>query len=211
MSPILRLDPNGGPAADLSAAVVWLRAAGIVAFPTDTFYGLAVDPYSEQAVHDLFELKGRQARAALPLVAASIAQVEAWCGSQSAANRRLAESFWPGPLSLIFDAPPRVVVAVHGGARTVAIRVPAHPIARAIAEAFGAPVTATSANRSGEAPVTAARGLGAMAGDRRVLVIDAGETPGGVPSTIVDARSVPPKLIREGAVPWNRVLGSLKG
>ena len=91
-------------------------------------YGLAVDPSSDAAVHNLFELKGRRARAALPLVAASSRQVEALCGQLGSAAARLAAAFWPGPLSLVFDAPASVSVAVHGGSRTLAIRVPDHPV-----------------------------------------------------------------------------------
>ena len=90
---------------DLSVAAEWLRDGGIVAFPTDTFYGLAVDPASAAAVRRLFALKGREARAALPLVAASTRQVETLCGRLGSTDARLAARFWPGPLSLIFDAP----------------------------------------------------------------------------------------------------------
>jgi L-threonylcarbamoyladenylate synthase len=131
-----------------------------------------------------------------------------WCGLSQVA-RRLAEAFWPGPLSIICDAPARVVAAVHAGRRTVAIRVPDHPIARALAAAFGGPVTATSANRSGEAPVDCAADL-PWVHDDRVLVIDGGNTTGGAPSTIVDARDRAPVLIREGAIAWDRVLHSLQ-
>jgi L-threonylcarbamoyladenylate synthase len=129
----------------------------------------------------------------------------------TSASRRLAAAFWPGPLSLIFDAPVRVAVAVHGGGRSVAVRVPDDRVARALAEAFGTPITATSANLSGEPPARDVGSLGAVATDARVLVIDAGVTPGGAPSTIVDARGSAPVLVREGAVPWNRVLESLQG
>jgi len=156
----------------------------------------------------LFQLKGREASAALPLIAASRAQVEAWAGL-SASARRLADVFWPGPLSLICDAPRSIVPAVHAGRRTVAIRVPAHAIARALAGAWGGPITATSANRSGAPPAHDPLALDAIA-DERLLVIDGGPTAGGPPSTIVDAREAPAVLIREGAIAWNRVLHSLQ-
>jgi L-threonylcarbamoyladenylate synthase len=205
---MLRVDPATCTESDLDAAVEWLRAGKLVAYPTDTFYGLAADPDSETAIRGLFQLKGREASAAIPLVATSIAQVELWCGL-SQMSRRLAEEFWPGPLSLICDAPARVVAAVHAGRRTVAIRVPNHPVARALAAVFGAPVTATSANRSGEAAVDCAGDL-PWEHDDRVLVIDGGDTTGGAPSTIVDARDRTPLLIREGAIAWDRVLHSLQ-
>jgi L-threonylcarbamoyladenylate synthase len=199
-----------GPDPDVIAlAVDWLRRGRLVAFPTDTFYGLAVDPASDEAVARLFRWKGRSPRAALPLVASSAAQVEAWGGPMSADTRALARRHWPGPLSLVIDAPAAVVTAVHGGLATVAIRVPAHGVARALAEAWGAPVTATSANRSGAPPAVTAGDL-ADAGPE-LLVLDAGPAAGGAPSTIVDARSRPVRLVREGATPWERVLESLHG
>ena len=206
--PVIKVNPDSFAADDLLAAVQWLHEGKIVAYPTDTLYGLAVDPASDAAVRTLFQLKGRQPTAALPLIAASRAHVEAWCGL-NAAGRRLADAFWPGPLSLICDAPATVVPAVHAGRRSVAIRVPAHPVARALAAAWGSPVTATSANRSGGSPAQFVADLEDLA-DERVLIIDGGETAGGPPSTIVDARVLPPHLVRAGAISWERVLNSLQ-
>jgi L-threonylcarbamoyladenylate synthase len=195
---------------DLQPAVEWLRAGRVVAFPTDTFYGLAVDPMSARAVRSLFDVKGRDPQMAVPLVAASVAQVEELCGPLGPAAKRLAEQFWPGPLSLILDAPAAMAREVHGGRSSIAIRVPAQPIARALCGAWGGPLTATSANLSGEPAARAIGELGAVARDGRVLVVDGGETPGGAPSTIVDARAAHPVLVRAGAIAWERVLDFLK-
>ena len=194
---------------DLQPAVDWLRSGGVVAFPTDTFYGLAVDASSPACVQTLFELKGRDGRAAVPLIAASTAQVEQCCGALGTQARRLAEEFWPGPLSLIFHAPASIAAEVRGGEGSIAIRVPAHPMARALCHAWGAPLTATSANRSGRPPARTVEELGDLARDARVLVLDAGATPGGLPSTIVDARAAQPVLVRAGAIAWERVLDFL--
>lgn len=194
----------------LERAVEWLRHGGIVAFPTDTLYGLTVDPASESAVASLFDLKGRRPDAALPFVAASADQVFGWTPRVSAQTRHLAEAFWPGPLSLIVDAPDGLVASVRGADGSVAVRVPAHDVARALALAWGSPVPATSANRSGEPPAIAASDLGDLARDARVLVIDAGPAPGGLPSTIVDARRTPISIVRAGVVPWSRVLESVQ-
>lgn len=198
---------TAGPA-EVGPAIDWLRAGGVVAYPTDTLYGLAVDPTSAAAVETLFDLKGRDASSAIPLIAASLEQVAAWC-HLSSASRTLAEVFWPGPLSLICDAPATIVPAVHAGFGTVAIRVPAHPVARALASAWGAPLTATSANRSGEPAADRPEALAGIVDDR-LLLIDAGRTSGGAPSTIVDARTSEPRLVRAGVIPWNRVLNSLQ-
>ena len=182
----------------------------MVAFPTDTFYGLAVDPMSASAVERLFALKGRPADAALPLIAGSFEQVTRAVGPLGERGTRLAARFWPGPLSLLCDAPGTLVPAVHAGTGAVAVRVPDHPVARGFALLFGAPITATSANRSGEPPARSGADLAAIAGHPDLFVIDAGETAGGAPATIVDARGRPPRLVRAGAIAWERVLESLQ-
>jgi L-threonylcarbamoyladenylate synthase len=208
---VLTVDPASCRAEDLRDAVVWIRAGRIVAFPTDTFYGLAVDPTSGPAVRDLFRLKGRAAGVAVPLIAESIAQAESLGGRWTQAMRAVARTFWPGPVSLICEAPPSIAHEVHGGAATVAVRVPDHRVARALAGAWGAPITATSANRSGQPPAQRTAMLSDLAADPSVLVIDAGPTPGGPPSTIVDARGETIVLVRAGAIAWNRVLESIQG
>ena len=186
-----------------------LRAGGLVVFPTDTFYGLTADPTSARAIARLFEWKGRAGDAALPLVAADMEQVRAWFGPVDGTTLTLAERFWPGPLSLILPAGDRLAPAVHAGRGTVAVRVPRSRVARALAAAWGGPLPATSANRSGASAVTEVGGLGAALHAAAVLVVDAGVTPGGAPSTIVDARVTPPRCLRDGAVPWDRVLESI--
>jgi L-threonylcarbamoyladenylate synthase len=207
----LSVDPASCRADDLREAVAWIRAGRIVVFPTDTFYGLAVDPESAAAVRDLFRLKGRASGAAVPLIAASVEQAGSLGGVWTPAMRALARTFWPGPVSLICEAPGAMARDVHGGAGTVAVRVPDHPVARALAEAWGAPVTATSANRSGEPPAQTVDMVSDLASDPAVLVVDAGPTPGGQPSTIVDARGETMVLVRAGAIAWNRVLESIQG
>jgi L-threonylcarbamoyladenylate synthase len=152
----------------------------------------------------VFAVKGRAAGEALPLIAVSIGAVEQFCGPIGPAGARLAQQFWPGPLALLVDAPAAVAAAVHAGTGAVAIRVPDHPVARALTEAYGRPLTATSANRSGQPPAREAMTLAEL--DPSLLVVDAGATAGGAPSTIVDARRSPPRLVRAGAVPWDRVL-----
>jgi L-threonylcarbamoyladenylate synthase len=209
--PLLALVAEAWRPAELQAAVDWLAAGRVVALPTDTFYGLAADPRSPEAVRRIFEIKGRQAGEALPLVAASLAQVEDGCGRLGARAQRLAARFWPGPLALVVDAPAPLAAGVHGGRGTIAIRVPAHAVTRALCEAWGGPLTATSANRSGAPPARTAAELGDLADDARVLVVDAGAAPGGRPSTIVDVRAASPALVRAGAIDWERVLESLHG
>jgi L-threonylcarbamoyladenylate synthase len=193
----------------LAGAAAVVARGGIVGFPTDTLYGLAADPRNPEAVARVFEVKGRAAGEALPLIAADLAQVEKAAGRLPRLARRLAARFWPGPLTLVIDAAPAIAPAVHGGTGTMAIRVPDHPVARGLASAVGFPITSTSANPAGEPAPSRADDVALLLGARLDLLLDGGPTPGGLPSTIVDARSERPRLVRAGAIPFARVLESL--
>jgi len=203
----ITIDQTGSTNA-IAAAVGVLRSGGIVAFPTDTLYGLAVDPRRADAVERLFALKGRDSSVAVPLVAASIEQA-ARAVMFSDLERRAAAAFWPGPLSIVASAYGCIAAEALGGRTTVAIRVPAHDIARALADAFGFPITATSANRSGEPAAVSPDHVEAALPQIDVL-IDAGPAPGGPPSTIIAFEANGPILLRAGAVPWDRVIKLLR-
>jgi L-threonylcarbamoyladenylate synthase len=196
------------PAA-IARAVEILRLGGVVAFPTDTLYGLAVDPRSAIAVATLFTIKGRDAQVALPLIAADVQQAET-IGELGDIERRLAAAFWPGPLTLVLPARHELTPAALGGGDTVAVRVPAHGVARALARAFGFAITATSANLSGASATADPDAVHAAFGDRLDLLFDAGLAPGGPPSTIVRIDRGRPTLVRAGAIAWERVLESLQ-
>jgi L-threonylcarbamoyladenylate synthase len=185
-----------------------LRAGGILIYPTDTLYGLAADPRIRSAVERVFAAKGRPQGMPLPLVAGSVAQGEL-VAEFSIGARRLAESFWPGPLTLVLRARPGLAPGVAGEDESVALRVPDHAVARGVADALGFPVTSTSANRSGSSPWREAGAAAADIDGDVDLVLDGGPTPGGPPSTIVDARLDPPRLVRAGAVPFDLVLDAL--
>jgi len=182
-----------------------IRAGRVVAIPTDTLYGLAANPYSAEAAARVFAVKGRAPDQPLPLIALDAAQVAASVGALTSAGQRLADRFWPGPLTLVVRAPSSIARAVTGGTDTVGVRVPDHAVARQICGATGHPVTATSANLSG-APATDDPDVVEQALGRRIdLLIDAGRSPGGPPSTIVDVTGSEVRLVREGAIPWKDV------
>lgn len=202
-------DPDRPDPGVLRTAVAALAAGEVVAFPTDTLYGLAVDPRRSDAARRLFALKRRPAGLAVPLIAADAAQVALAARRLTPLARRLAGRWWPGPVSLVLDASPALEPLLLHADGTVALRVPAHPLARRLARDFDHPITATSANRSGEPPAADAASAAAALGRGVACVIDGGRTTGGPPSTIVDARGDAPRLVREGAVPWDRVLQSL--
>jgi L-threonylcarbamoyladenylate synthase len=194
--------PN--PAAIIDAAAT-LAKGGAVAIPTDTLYGLAVDPWNPTAVARAFAIKGRDEERALPLIAADVSQVRRCLGELNPVATRLADRFWPGPLTLVMRAPDHLAPAVTAGGRTVGVRVPAHAVARALCAAFGRPITATSANVSGESPTADPDEVADRLGNGVDMLIDSGTTPGGPPSTIVDVTQADPRLIRAGAVSWDAV------
>ncbi len=206
MSARRSIDPRRPDPATLAEAVRVIEAGGIVAFPTETFYGLAVNPADAAAVRALFRVKGRDAASAVPLVAADVEQVESQIAQLSPDERRLVDRGWPGPLALLLEAPDDLARDLHAGTHTVAVRVPGHAVARTLARHAGRPLTATSANPSGMPPATSADEVQASLGPRLDLVLDAGATPGGAPSTIVRVGRSGPVLVRAGAVPWDRVL-----
>lgn len=196
-------------AAVLARAADVLRGGGAIIFPTDTFYGLAADPRRADAVARVFAAKGRPSGVPLPLVASSLEQAEREVAFLSGTASRLARRFWPGPLALL--AAPRLplVGGVAGGDGSVALRVPDHAVARALAAALGFAITATSANASGRPSLRTAEEAARELEGRVDLVLDSGPTPGGLPSTIVDARVDPPLLVRNGAVPFQVILDAV--
>jgi L-threonylcarbamoyladenylate synthase len=205
-----RIEPGRPSRRTLSRAAGMLRAGGVVAYPTDTLYGLAVNPGDAAAIAQLYRIKGRPVELAIPLIAAGVGQVESAGGVLSPLARRLAAAWWPGPLTIVVPAWPGLDPSLHAGRGTVAVRVPDHAVARMLADLCGWPITSTSANVSGAAatqdPAVVRSALGAALDG----LIDAGPSPGGAPSTIVDATGDAPRLVRPGAVPWERVLESLQ-
>ena len=186
-------------ARDLAMAVAATRevldAGGIVALPTETFYGLAVRPDDGRAVTALYALKGRAAEKALPIAAASLEQVETLAVLEPVWRDRL-ERVWPAPLSVIL--PSRGGAAAFGA--TVALRVPQHALLRSLLARVG-PLTVTSANLSGLPPHDTAFGVARDLASGIGLLLDGGVTPGGLPSTILDLTCAPPTPVRQGA--WN--------
>jgi L-threonylcarbamoyladenylate synthase len=205
----IAIDARQPAATALAEAAAILRAGGVVAMPTDTLYGLAADPFSSAAITRVFAVKGRSAERAMPLVAADVDQVVRQIGPLSEVAQRLASMYWPGPLTLLVARPPSIPAEVAGGRGEIGVRVPAHTVPRELCRVCGCLLTATSANLSGEPPSNdpdaVARSLG-IAGPWGVdLLLDAGRTPGGAPSTIVDVTGRDVRLVRPGAIAWDDV------
>jgi len=204
---LLQVDPDRPDFDLVRQAAEMIRDGLVVAYPTDTLYGLAVDPRNAAAVRRLFELKGRPETSALTLIAADTEQARL-AGEMSAAADRLAGRWWPGPVTIVVRARTGLAAETLAGGRTVGVRVPDQAVARALSKATGFCITATSANRSGEPPASDAGTVAQMlpAVD---AILDGGPSRGGPPSTIVNASEDDVTLIRAGAVPWDRVLRSL--
>ena len=199
-------DPDN---ATLRAAVDVLASGGIVAYPTDTLYGLAVDPRQAVAVDRLSRLKGRAHGGGVVLIAASLQQAESSLGALPPLGRRLSRRFWPGALTLVFEPQAALVPAIHATNGSLAVRVPRCDIARRLATLFGHPITATSANRAGMTPGATGRDVVAGLGPGLGLILEQRGRLTGKASTIVDVRGGQPVRLRDGAVQWDRVLQSL--
>lgn len=190
----------------------FLADGGVAVIPTETYYGLAASALSEKGVEAVYALKRRDIAKALPLIASDILMVEGLAeGGLTGPVRRLAAAFWPGPLTVVIRASGILPDFITGPGRTVAVRIPPLGALRALIRAAGGPLTATSANISGEKELETAAEAAAVFGGRLGLIIDGGRTPGGGPSTIVDTLSPEPRILREGKISAAEVLFVLAG
>jgi L-threonylcarbamoyladenylate synthase len=194
--PLAALLEAGGDAADLSDA---LAGGAVAAIPTETFYGLAAGPRSEKGCARIVAMKGRPGEKALPVVAGSSGDLEALGVDASDSVIERFAALWPAPLTVVF--PLREPLACTAGERSLAVRIPAHESLRRLLALTG-PLTATSANVSGEPALASPDAVALLFGSAIDLLVDGGHTPGGLPSTIVDARFDPPRVVRPGAFPW---------
>ncbi len=185
---------------DITRAVQVLRSGGLLAFPTETVYGLGADATNVHAVHRIFEVKGRPPTHPLIVHIGACDELARWAAEVPEAAKVLAERFWPGPLTLVLPRSNRVPLAVTGGLDTVALRVPDHPLALALLQAFGGAVAAPSANRFGSVSPTTARHVREDLGPEVDFVLDGGPCVVGVESTIVDLSTDRPVLLRPGGI-----------
>lgn len=186
--------------ADLERGASWLREGALVALPTETVYGLGADASSPDAVRRIFAAKGRPADHPVIVHLPSASAIDDWASEVPEPARRLAERFWPGPLTLILKRSDRVDDVITGGQDTVGLRVPGHPVALALLQRFGGALAAPSANRFGHVSPTTADHVLAEFGDEVAAVIDGGACAVGLESTIVDLSGDVPRLLRPGMI-----------
>jgi L-threonylcarbamoyladenylate synthase len=182
----------------LRRALEILRSGGLVAFPTDTVYGVGALAFDAAAVESIYAAKDRPNEKAIPVLLGSVDDLPKVAESVPEMALALAARFWPGPLTLVVPKHPRLPEAVSA-APTVGVRVPDHAAARSLLQAAG-PMAVTSANLSGQPSPCAASEVLAQLGGRIPLILDGGQTPGGVPSTVVDCLGAEPKVLREGPI-----------
>ncbi|WKZ49557.1 MAG: L-threonylcarbamoyladenylate synthase [Anaerolineales bacterium] len=180
----------------IARALEILRAGGLVVFPTDTVYGLGSLAFDQAAIESIYAVKGRPLEKAIPILIADAADLDRLARAVTDLARRLASRFWPGPLTLVLPKRADLPAAVSA-ADTVGVRVPGHAAARALLRAAG-PMAVTSANLSGRSSPRSAEEAASQLGGRVPLVLDGGETPGGVPSTVVDVSGSIPVILRDG-------------
>ena len=178
-----------------------LRRHGVMAVPTETFFGLAVNPFAMEALVRLFALKDRDPEKPVLVMVAGPEMLNQVVREVPVPARRLMEKFWPGPLTIIFPSLPHLPRRLTAGTGTIGVRQPRQSLTCRLIAALGHPITGTSANRAGHRPCVRADEVAREFGEGVDLILDAGPCPGGLPSTIVDVTNAPPRLVRAGAIP----------
>jgi L-threonylcarbamoyladenylate synthase len=208
----LRIHPDKPEPELIDFVVKSLNAGNVVALPTDTFYGLAVDPVNLSAVDRIYEIKTRARHKPLSLLISEVAQAYELARSLDTAFDRLAEKFWPGPLTIIVKAGGKLPLRVTANTGNLALRVPEAAIPRAIVARLGLPITATSANLSGLPECAYATAVREQLGDKIPLIVDGGPTARTMPTTIIDLSGGGNSwmILREGAIPTHEIALALQ-
>ncbi len=197
---LLKISPENPDPEVIRYAAEFIRRGELVAIPTDTFYGIAADPFNLAAVDQIYRVKGRPETRALPILVNTTTQAISLSRDVPYTFHKLAAKFWPGPLTLLVEASTGVPLKVTAHTGNVALRWPNSPIVNALIGLTGGPITGTSGNISGQPACSTAMALLEQMGDRLPLIIDAGETPGNLASTIVKLDGDDWEIMREGVI-----------
>lgn len=211
---VLKIDPDHLDQSAMERAVAILRSGGIIAYPTETFYGLGVDAENREAIEKIFQVKGRDFKNPVALIMGDEEPLPRFASYVPEYGRRLIERFWPGPLTLVLRATPAVSEVLTAGSGRIGIRISSHPVARSLAKMLEKPITATSANLSGLPECIAASEVIDQIGERIDAAVDGGITPGGLGSTILDVTGDAPVVLRAGVIPETsiqEILDTLQG
>ena len=190
---------------NINQAAEIVKNGGLIAYPTETVYGLGADPYNAEAIQKIFIAKGRAEDKGIILLIRGVDDLSTLVRAVSPTAQMLIDAFWPGPLTLVFRANPDLSPALLGGRDTVALRHSSSPIATRLLTALGGPLTSTSANRSTEPPGRSASEVQNALGEHLDLILDGGPSDSTTPSTLVDVSTDRAILLREGAIPARKL------
>lgn len=205
MLEILKIDPQKPDESLIKAAVNILKKGGIIAFPTETFYGLGADAGNVEAVEKIYRIKGRNPQNPIPLIIGNTRDMTGLVEDIPETGRKLMKKFWPGGLTIVFRASSNVLPRLTGGTGKIGIRLSSNIIASQLAKTLSNPITATSANPSGAGECISADEVIDCLKDKIDAIIDGGRTPGGLGSTIVDVTTDPVTVLREGIIPSSSI------
>jgi L-threonylcarbamoyladenylate synthase len=193
--PIFKADPPG-----IEEAAQTILQGGVVAFPTETFYGLAADALNERALQKIFQIKGREESKPILLLVPDRGWVPGLARKISPLAQRLMEKFWPGPLTLVFEALPHLPAILTANTGKVGLRISSHPVAQSLVHAVGRAITGTSANLSGQPSISTAEGVSQALGEELDAILDGGKTAGGLGSTVLNVSGISTQVLREGVI-----------
>jgi L-threonylcarbamoyladenylate synthase len=207
---IRRVDPANPDAAIIREAAAVIRAGGIVTYPTRSLYGIGADAFNAAAIRRIFEIKQRPVEKPILVLIESMEKLSRLVTGIPPAAEKLIHRFWPGRVTLVFTVTPELPKDLTAWSGKIAIRLPDHPVALALAAEVGGPITGTSANLSGEEGFTVSPPPGSRIAETVDLLLDAGALRGGPGSTVVDVTTDPPMVLREGCVPADEIFDALK-
>ncbi|MBW2636235.1 MAG: threonylcarbamoyl-AMP synthase [Deltaproteobacteria bacterium] len=200
MPEIIKIDPLYPEPSQIEKAMEILKSGGVISYPTETFYGLGADAANEKAIEKIYAIKGREDKKPISIIIGSAQDIDIFAVNISEGSRKLMERFWPGGLTLVFEASPTIPEILTAETGKIGIRYSSHAIAAHLARNLPGGLSATSANISGEKECTSADEVIETLSDRIDALIDGGTTPGGSSSTVVDVSMEPPVILREGII-----------
>jgi L-threonylcarbamoyladenylate synthase len=199
MAEIMRIDPAQPSEQIIDKAAEVIKKGGVIIYPTETLYGLGANPLDPEAMKKLYAIKGREKVKPIPFLIKDQEMLATLVEEIPPIGRQMMEHYWPGALTLIFQAAKGLPPFLWGEKGTIGLRISSHPVARLIVEAVDTPLTSTSANPAGEGDITDIQSMARAFGDQVDLIIDGGEVPG-IGSTVVDLTTTPPQVVREGII-----------
>jgi L-threonylcarbamoyladenylate synthase len=210
MPEIITLDPDRPDQSLIAKVGNILKKGGVIAFPTETFYGLGTDCDNEEAIEKIYTIKGRSFDKPIPIIIGQRRYINKYATSIPEAGKKLMDRFWPGGLTLLLPASPRLPQKLTAGSGKIGIRLSSNTIATGLADTLSGGLTATSANISGEKECSTVHEVIGSLGEIIDLYVDGGRTPGGMGSTIVDVTVDPPVIIRKGVIPSELIIDTMR-